>query len=191
MGNKNRKVSKYFEKFRNVIDYRNSKYQTITNDLYLVNNSTLFITQISGPIIFPIFLGKPFLGIDLVTFEDIQLYEKCFYLPKKFFNKKNKKIKYTEIFKNSLIFKDAYFNREEYNVEETTDLEKYNFVKFTFSKILNKKYEIDFNQNKFLKKKLNIYSNFVTLKNINKIFFDNKFLKQYVIMTLNILLKNK
>ena len=173
-GNKNKKVGNFFKKFKNVIDYRNSKYQTIVNDLYLANHAMLFITQISGPIMHPIFFGKPFLGLDLVTFEDIQLYNKGFYLPKKFYQKNNKKMKYTEIFKNSLIFKDSYFNRDKFTVQETNKEEKFKFVKFSFNKILNNDYELNPNQNKYLQKKLNIYSNFITLQNINKIFFDNK-----------------
>ena len=83
-------------------------------------------------------------------------------------------MKYTEIFKNSLIFKDSYFNRDKFTVQETNKEEKFKFVKFSFNKILNNDYELNPNQNKYLQKKLNIYSNFITLQNINKIFFDNK-----------------
>ena len=172
VGSKNDSIKKFFKKNKNIIDYRNSKYQKIENDLYLANYSILFISQISGPIIYPVLFGVPFLALDVVTFEDIQLYDKSFYLPKNFYKKNFKKMKYFEIFNDSLIFKDNYFDNNKYIVKENTSLEKLIFIKNSFNKILNNDFEFNLYQNKYMKKKLNIYSNFITLKNVNRIFFD-------------------
>jgi len=176
VGNKNESIKKFFKNYKNVIDYRNSKYQKIENDLYLANYSMLFISQISGPIIYPVFFGVPFLALDVVTFEDIQLYDKGFYLPKNFYKINLKKMKYFEIFNDSLIFKDNYFDNNKYIVKENTSLEKFIFIKNSFNKILNNNYEFNLYQNKYMKKKMNIYSNFITLKNVNRIFFDKQLL---------------
>ena len=81
-------------------------------------------------------------------------------------------MKYFEIFNDSLIFKDNYFDNNKYIVKENTSLEKLIFIKNSFNKILNNDFEFNLYQNKYMKKKLNIYSNFITLKNVNRIFFD-------------------
>ena len=83
MGNKNRKVQKFFKNIEGVFDYRNSKLQSIENDIYLTKNSNFFITQISGPIMYAVLFNKAILVWDAMNFEDFQIYEKVLYFPKK------------------------------------------------------------------------------------------------------------
>ena len=173
MGIKNTKINEHFKKFSNVIDYRNSKYQSIENDLYLVKNCQLFLTQISGPIIYPVLLGKPFLAWDVVTFEDIQLYEKGFYFPKKIYLKNTSiPVNFDEVFSNEFIYQDKYFDHNKFDLKETNGKEKLSFYLKIIKLIEKNKFEFEKNQNMHVRKKLNFFTNFITYENINRINFE-------------------
>ena len=82
-GSKNEYIKNYFLHDKRIIDYRNSKYQNLINDFYIIGNCKFMISQISGPILIAISMNIPILILDAATLEEAQLNKRILYLPKK------------------------------------------------------------------------------------------------------------
>lgn len=175
IGSKNRNIHKFFGKVKNVIDYRNSNYQSLYNDLYLVNKSKFLISQISGPLMFAVIFGKPFLSLDVATIEDIQLYDKGIYFLKKIKSiKKNINIKYSEILNHPMIYKDNLFEFNKYKAVELNSTEKIKALMIFLKMLEDNNFKfLDIN-NQMLNKILDNDFHKISKWNYNKIFVEEK-----------------
>ncbi len=173
IGKKNEKINFFFKSFDNVIDYRNSEYQSIENDIYLIKNSNFLITQISGPIIYGVLFNIPILVLDAMIFEDFQIYDKILYFPKKIFIKKNsKQLKMKEILNNQMIYNEKYFDKSKFQAVELNKEEKMKALEIFLECFKKNKFELNYESNQKLRNEIDNHFNFVTNQNFNKIYFD-------------------
>ncbi len=173
IGKKNEKINFFFKSFDNVIDYRNSEYQSIENDIYLIKNSNFLITQISGPIIYGVLFNIPILVLDAMIFEDFQIYDKILYFPKKIFIKKNsKQLKMKEILNNPMIYNEKYFDKSKFQAVELNKEEKMKALEIFLECFKKNKFELNYESNQKLRNEIDNHFNFFTYQNFNKIYFD-------------------
>jgi len=84
MGKNNENLKKIF-KNSNVIYYNETKYQSVINDFYLVNNCLFYIGCQGGAVSVPTILNKHILFLNNVSFHDIFINKNIFFFPKHFF----------------------------------------------------------------------------------------------------------
>jgi len=167
------KVNKKFNTYNNkmIIDYANSNFRTDFMDIFLMSNCFFCISTVTGLDAVSLMARKPILYLSSIPIGYYTTSSKKFMncTRNHFYVKKNRNLKTSEIFKNSLAFSldkrdfekkkvilKNYTSKDIYNIAiEMLSYVKNNFKLNSKQKILNKKYWDNYN---FLFRKYNKFN---------------------------------
>jgi putative glycosyltransferase (TIGR04372 family) len=175
MGLENKQLKNYFN-FKGVIDYRNSGYQNLKNDLYLYGLCDFFMGQVSGPFVLAMHLDRPILLMDVVSIDDIPCVDKILFYPKKIVKKNLKQLRMREFINLPLYYGDEFVNQNLYFLKDMSERERLACVKEFLGKISSNNFSFKSKLHKKLKSMLHptFHKNFLlTYDKVSQDFLTN------------------